>query len=251
VAFSPDGTRIVIAEYNSARVWDATTGAEVAQLKGHTDSVNGAAFSPDGTRIVTTSSDGTSRIWDSKSGTELARFDGHRGNGVAFSPDGTRILTNSEVWDAKTGAKLISIGDGHSFDRGLAYSPDGTRIVTGMLDNTARIWDAKSGAELARLKGHTDRIRSAVFSPDGTRVLTASLDKTARIWDTKFGQALVDSAKDRVPRCLTQTERKEFYLPPAPPSWCIEMNKWPYNTQVWKDWLAAKRAPKNQEMPSD
>jgi WD40 repeat protein len=52
-AFSPDGTRIVTASFDAtARLWDATTGAAIATLKGHEKNVNSAAFSPDGRRIV-------------------------------------------------------------------------------------------------------------------------------------------------------------------------------------------------------
>lgn len=64
-AFSPDGTSIVTASYEeTARLWDARTGAARAVLKGHEGTVNSAAFSPDGTSIVTASWDKTARIWD-------------------------------------------------------------------------------------------------------------------------------------------------------------------------------------------
>lgn len=55
-AASRDGT---------ARMWDAKSGASLAELMGHTSSVLSAAFSPDGTRIVTASNDKTARVWDS------------------------------------------------------------------------------------------------------------------------------------------------------------------------------------------
>ena len=56
-AFSPDGRRVVTASSdNSARLWDAESGKEIALLKGHTElGAIEAAFSPDGTRVVTTS----------------------------------------------------------------------------------------------------------------------------------------------------------------------------------------------------
>ena len=55
-------------------------------------------------------------------------------------------------------------------------------------------------------------------------------------------QALVSHAKAIVPRCLTSEQRKAFFLPPDPPAWCIELEKWPYDAPTWKQWLADKRA---------
>ena len=64
-AFSGDGKRVVTASRdNTARIWDAESGKEIAVLKGHTGSVSSAAFSGDGKRVVTASDDNTARIWD-------------------------------------------------------------------------------------------------------------------------------------------------------------------------------------------
>src|SRR5262249_2821627 len=64
VAFSPDGTRLASASHDqTARVWDARTGAPLLELKGHTHMVASVAFSPDGTRLATGSEDGTARLW--------------------------------------------------------------------------------------------------------------------------------------------------------------------------------------------
>jgi WD40 repeat protein len=126
-----------------------------ADQLGHTDTVESAAFSPDGSRVVTASDDHTARIWD-----------------------------------AKTGAALITLSGHTNWVHSAVFSPDGTRIVTASADKTARIWDAKTGAALATLSGHTDGVLSAAFSPDGTRVVTASFDTTARIWDAKTGAAI-------------------------------------------------------------
>ena len=68
-AFSPDGLRLVTAASDdTARVWDAANGKEIAVLRGHQGGVNSVAFTPDGTRIVTASDDGTARIWDAATG---------------------------------------------------------------------------------------------------------------------------------------------------------------------------------------
>ena len=77
-AFSPDGSRIVTASAdNTARLWDAKTGAAIATLSGHKDAVFSAVFSPDGSRVVTASEDKTARLWDAKTGAAIATLLGH------------------------------------------------------------------------------------------------------------------------------------------------------------------------------
>jgi WD40 repeat protein len=46
-----------------ARIYDAKTGKELAQLKGHSDVIASVAFSPDGKLIATGSLDGSIKIW--------------------------------------------------------------------------------------------------------------------------------------------------------------------------------------------
>ncbi|MEO1331338.1 MAG: TIR domain-containing protein, partial [Pseudomonadota bacterium] len=58
VTFSPYGTRLATAsDDNTARLWDAATGEEIAALQGHSGRVISVAFSPDGTRLATASAD--------------------------------------------------------------------------------------------------------------------------------------------------------------------------------------------------
>jgi WD40 repeat protein len=206
-AFSPDGARVVTASTDqTARIWDAKTGAVLMELKGHGGWVYSAAFSADGARIVTASRDKTVRIWNAKTGAVLMELKGHGAavRSAAFSPDGTRAITGSEdktarIWDAQTGAVLKEL-KGHSYRvSSAAFSADGTRVVTTSEDQTARIWDAKTGAVLTELKGHGNDVSSATFSPDGTRVVTASDDETARIWDAKTGAVLMELKEHRGP----------------------------------------------------
>lgn len=74
-AFSRDGRRVVMASADkTARVWDATTGTQLALMAGHQGFVFAAMFSPDGQRVVTASSDKTARVWDPETGKQLTRW---------------------------------------------------------------------------------------------------------------------------------------------------------------------------------
>ena len=66
-AISPDGKRVITgSEDTTARLWDATTGQELAVFQGHAATVVNVAFGPDGNRVLTGSNDRTARLWDAE-----------------------------------------------------------------------------------------------------------------------------------------------------------------------------------------
>jgi tetratricopeptide (TPR) repeat protein len=72
VSYSPDGTRLASASYdNTVKVWDATSGAQLATLRGHTDIVTAVSYSPDGRRLVSTDLSGRTLVWDAATGKPL------------------------------------------------------------------------------------------------------------------------------------------------------------------------------------
>ncbi|GAA1874107.1 AAA family ATPase [Myceligenerans crystallogenes] len=195
VAVTPDGTRAVTGSADdTVRMWDLTTGTELAVLTGHTSLVWAVAVTPDGTRAVTGSTDSTVRVWDLATGTELAVLTGHTSwvHAVAVTPDGTRAVTGSHdrtvrVWDLATGTELAVLTGHTSWVHAVAVTPDGTRVVTGSHDRTVRVWDLATGTELAVLTGHTDDVGAVAVTSDGTRAVTGSSDRTVRVWDLTTG----------------------------------------------------------------
>ncbi len=208
-AFSPSSSYILSASIDdTARIWDAATGAVLFVLSGGEDAVGShqridrvraAVFSPDGTLIATASEDQAAgaMLWDASNGKRIRQLLGHGSGvtGVSFSPDGKRLATASSdgtarLWDTASGALLATLrGHTHTVTS-ATFSPDGTLVVTASYDHTARVWNAESGDELFPLNGHSDFLSSAVFSPDGRMILTASYDKTARLWAAGDGAVI-------------------------------------------------------------
>ncbi|KFZ23761.1 hypothetical protein V502_01760, partial [Pseudogymnoascus sp. VKM F-4520 (FW-2644)] len=114
------------------RLWDATTGAALQTLEGHSSPVSSVAFSPNGKQVASGSYDETVRLWDATTGAALQTLEGHSDS------------VNS-----------------------VAFSPDGKQVASGSYDETVRLWDATTGAALQTLKGHSSSVLSVFFSPNG------------------------------------------------------------------------------------
>src|SRR5262249_18060140 len=98
---------LTCSDDNTARVWDAATGAPVLPPLRHFGSVEAARFSAGGKWVATASADNTARVWDAATGEPLTPPLGHRGwgrvTGAAFSADGDRLVTagadgTAQVW---------------------------------------------------------------------------------------------------------------------------------------------------------
>jgi WD40 repeat protein len=226
VSWSPTGDRLVTGAPAEgwAKVWDATTGAELIRLEGH-DAVD-TAWSPEGVRIVTGTGPGYGLVWDAETGQVLARLQVENPQGwmtrAVWSPDGKRIATHSDdtvggrIWDAETGG-LLQTFTGHTGSVwSIDWSAGGDLLLTASNDATARIWDAQTGAELLTYS-FGGVVGRSEWSPDMKRIAFGQEDGTAWIvdvnWQTR--EELIAYARECcLIRELTEDERELFGLPP-------------------------------------
>jgi WD40 repeat protein len=255
VRFSADGRNVVTAAQDkTARLWDVATGGMVLEITGHIGAINMAVFAPNGLTVATASQDGTARIWDAKTGESLRVFEGHTGPvlGINFSPDGRQVVSAStdktaRIWEVASG-KTIRVLTGSSVAMIAAtFSPDARHVATTGAESFARLWDAETGKIVGELIGadikKNEVLPDVRFSPDGRQLVTPSTDGYLRIWPIYPNAIdLAAFAKRIIPRCLSPDDRDKISLDPDPPAWCIEMAKWPYDTEQWKAWLRYKQA---------
>ncbi|UVK56935.1 AAA family ATPase [Mesorhizobium sp. AR02] len=198
-AFNPAGDHIVTASYDkTAVVWDISSGAETAVLKGHEGAVERAEFSPDGSRILTAARDGNARLWNAISGEQLFILQpvGNYPTAI-FSPNGNQVLTAGEnsdavLWDARTGKKVLSVSsDGYAR---ADFSPDGRSFAMAR-KHLVSIWNTADGA-LTRSIRVNSRPYGLAFSPDGSRLLCGpfSYDGTSSLLDVSKGTEIAKLA---------------------------------------------------------
>src|SRR5215467_12636825 len=94
---------------------------------------------------------------------------------VDYSPNGRYVATGSydktaKIWDAATGAEIITLRGHDATVEAVRFSPDGKILATGSYDSTVKLWDWAAGRERATFRGHTNMIRSLAFAPDGQTV---------------------------------------------------------------------------------
>jgi WD40 repeat protein len=191
-AFSLDGRRFATSSTDqTARAWDARTGAPVIAPLVHEDTVSAVAVSPDRARLATITAGGTVRVWGA--GAWSATYPQRGAGRAVFHPDGRHLLVagdaSVQLWDlsARTSRTLTTARQVYD----AALSPDGRRAVTASRERAARIWDVQSGAEVMSLE-HGQYVQQASFSPDGRWLATAGRAAggayDVAIWDLGNGQ---------------------------------------------------------------
>src|SRR5262249_32921667 len=113
-------------------LWDAATGKEIREYRGHLDAVFAVAVSPDRRRLASAGAHGSTRP-------------GHPEPGQLLFPR------------AGPGPAVL----------GVAFSPDGRYLASGGADRAVCVWDVASGARRMTFRGHSVEVSSVNFDHEG------------------------------------------------------------------------------------
>jgi WD40 repeat protein len=159
VAVSPDGKTVATAGTDQTiKLWDISTGKQVATLIGNADTPFSIAFMGNNALVM---------------GGSLP----------------TRVTGRLHFWRTTPPNLTISVATGEVYT--VVASPDGTRVAAwashqaigdNVKNNTYEVYDAK-GKEVARRKDQGREVRSVTFTPDLTWAVAGDKQGTIRIWE--------------------------------------------------------------------
>ncbi len=183
VAFSPDWQVVATGGDDSViTLSQASDGALVRYLTGHTGPVNALAFSSRGV-LATGSDDKTIRLWRVTDGQLLRTLTGHQQaiDTVAFTPDGATLLSagggEAKLWAVGDGKLVRSLPQpsspsGLPGTRTAALSPDGS-LIAWSPRNKIVIHRVADGKLIRSMPGYPSGTASLAFSPDGQTLASA------------------------------------------------------------------------------
>jgi WD40 repeat protein len=217
--FDLDGRQILtLGVDGKAFIWEASTGATIRELTGHTDEITSASLSPDGKRIATTSWDKSARVWDIGTGAEVMmlrepnapdlylQYADNRKSDPKREYIGLRLKEDEP--DARLYLRTLVQHHGYRIRNSAIFSPDGKQLVSVFYEypwmsepNESRgiglvvlaktqIWDTSSKAELNSFLSFKERVVIKI-SPDCTKAIECSTDKIARVLDLLTGAEIV------------------------------------------------------------
>jgi hypothetical protein len=153
MAFSPDGSQLLVVTRDRINVYDAVTGKPVHSLQGHKDQVYCVAYAFDGKRFASGGADKTIIIWSSKGEGKLKYNHNDSIQCLAYNPVSQQLASctasdfglwspeQKSVQKYKVTAKALC----------CAWTPDGQYLALGQMNGHVSI-RGKQGNEKARVE---------------------------------------------------------------------------------------------------
>jgi WD40 repeat protein len=148
------------------------------------------AFTPDGSAFALTTGLGDTTVWRLEDGQEIARLSTpDLGGRARLGAQGQRIaglsdLHATEVWDVRSGERIVRIRHGGSSWRPL-LSPDSS-LVAVKRKSELSVYALPSGERVSHVEIDPElEIRDVAFSPGSGQVAIGGEDERVTLWDVK------------------------------------------------------------------
>lgn len=182
------GRRAVIADGNSAQLWELGGGRVLQRLE-HAQAVLAVAITTDGQQLATGAADQRIRIFAADQGTLSRTLDVPGGTlfALRFSPDGHRLLSGGadqqvRLWDLRSGRSGELPANNSHKQIALGFSQDGGHAIVASSQGMLTLWDLAGQQPLFYLHTRHPVLRSAALSADGRWVVTGGNDGAARLY---------------------------------------------------------------------
>jgi RNA polymerase sigma factor (sigma-70 family) len=216
IAYSREGSKILVANWGSAIVLDATTGKQLRQIRPAGNAgVNSISLSPDG-KLLALGTDSheadklsSIQIFDMETGQLLRQCkDAGRQQylGVRFSPDGKLLASYSYpsktvyLWDPATAEEVRRWKVECETSTCFAFSWDSKTLLVGDR-STIHFWNIATGTETRLIEGHPGVVYRLALSKDGKLLASRGLKREVQVgeherdnklcvWDTATSRKL-------------------------------------------------------------
>jgi WD40 repeat protein len=203
LAFSPGGQRAISGGGDgTVRLWDLSSGKQLACVKAHPEYARRVAYSPVEESGLSGDGVGEILLWDIKKMDVIRRFTGHSSGicaSLAWAQDGKTFLSGSwdgsiRLWEVQTGEEIAHLQPGYGRVMSLALSPDGRYALASYLNGPNQpviFWDLETEKEMNSFgvpgnpwfADQELHVASVAFLPDGKTALFGLVFGTVIWWD--------------------------------------------------------------------
>lgn len=198
-AFLPNRDLIAFGTTQDTQVklWNVSTGSELASFNQAGGKVLCAAFSADNRLLATGDMDASIKLWDTATGRIRHVLEGHQGYvySVDFSPDGQLLITGGadntlRLWETNSGKEIGQLLGGVENYYRAVFAPNGKLIASACRNGAIKLWDVNTRQISKTLQEHSKRVRALAFSPNGKWLVSGGEDNTVRLWEVASGRQL-------------------------------------------------------------
>lgn len=189
-----------VSKSKMIKLWNLTTGGEIALLSQHKSLVTSLSFTPDNRFLISGSEDKNLIIWDLQNYTSkiLGTWTNRHNQAILslnISCDSKILVSGSadksvKVWEIYSTADPYTLTGYKSEILAVAISPNQDFFVAGGLDKDIKIRQINNGKIIQSITVDSG-ITSVVFSQDSQLLATGGFDGTIQLWYWKTGEKFV------------------------------------------------------------